>query len=434
MSSFLFAMFEGGGNVPLLVPVVRAVVEAGHEVTVVAGPSIRRPNPPPAASPRFVDRLTGAGARVLQLLDEPLDPLDGYVFGTAMFGRTPASLWGAVDAGRVARWALPWAERLGPVIDDSSPDALVCDFYLHGALAAAEAAGVPTAALVHNATVRWPLPGLPLPPPGASPVAGPRGWARDRLWAVAYRRVATREGAAELDAARAAVGLHALGAPPDEQVMRADRVLVMGTNAFEFELRRPLPRHLRYVGTIVESNDSARWEPPTEVEQPWVLVSLSTLHQGQAPVMRTVLEAVAGLPFQAVVTLGPALAQESFDTPTNVHIETFVPHEAVLPHMSAVITQCGLGTISKVLAHGRPMVCLPVLGDQPSNAARIERLGAGLRLSSDARPAAIVEALRRVLHEPTFRIAAENYAQTVKREDPRRRIVDELESMIPFGT
>ena len=240
-----------------------------------------------------------------------------------------------------------------------------------------------------------------------------------------------REGAAQLDAARGAVGLHALGAPPEEQVMRADRVLVMGTEAFEFELRRPLPRHVRYVGTIVESDGSARWDPPADGEQPWVLVSLSTLPQGQAPVMRNVLEAIAGLPIRAVVTLGPALAQESFDTPTNVQLETFVPHEAVLPHMSAVITQCGLGTISKVLAHGRPMVCLPVLGDQPSNAARIERLGAGLRLSPDARPAAIGKAVRRILDEPTFRTAAENYAHTIEREDPRRTVVDELESMIP---
>ena len=424
-------MFEGGGNVPLLVPVVRAVVERGHEVTVIAGPNIRRPNVPPTASPRLVARLTDAGARVVHLLDEPLDPLDGFVLGTAMFGRTPGSLWGAVDAGRIARWAMPWAKRLRRVIDDTTPDGLVCDFFLYGALAACEAAGLPTAALVHNCTVRWPLPGLPLPPPGATPLGGPHGWARDRLWAAAYRHVAQREAAAQLDAARAAIGLPALGASADEQVMRADRVLVMGTEAFEFPLRGPLPANLRYVGTIVEADAFARWDPPAGDEKPWVLVSLSTLPQGQAPVMRSVLEAIAGLPIRAVVTLGPALAQESFDTPTNVQLEAFVPHEAVLPHVSAVITQCGLGTISKVLDHGRPMVCLPVLGDQPSNAARIARLGAGLRLPRDATPAAIGKAVRRVLDESTFRVAAENYAHSIEGEDPRRVVVDELESMIP---
>ena len=146
--------------------------------------------------------------------------------------------------------------------------------------------------------------------------------------------------------------------------------------------------------------------------------------------MRNVLDAVARLPIRAVVTLGPALTQESFDTPTNVQFETFVPHEAVLPHVSAVVTQCGLSTISKVLARGLPMVCLPVLGDQPANAARIERLGAGLRLSSDAPPTVIGNAIRRVLDEPAFRSAAEKYAQAIEREDPRRNVVDELESLV----
>jgi UDP:flavonoid glycosyltransferase YjiC (YdhE family) len=430
VSSFLFAMFEGGGNVPLLVPVVRAVVERGHDVTVVVGPSIRRPNPPSAASPRLVDPLRDAGGRVVQLLDEPLDPLHGFVLGTAMFGRTPTNLYGAVDAGRTARWSLPWAERLAPVIDRVQPDALVCDFFLYGALTVGEAAGTPTAAVVHNCTIGWPLHGHPLPPPGSTPLQGRRGWARDRLWAAAYRRVARREGAAFVDAARTALGLPALVAPPQEQVMRADRVLVMGTHRFEFPLRRPLPENVRYIGTILEPNPTASWEPALDGEQPLVLVSLSTLPQGQGPVMRNVLEAITRLPIRAVVTLGPTLTQESFDRPTNVQFETFVPHEAVLPHVSAVVTQCGLSTISKTLARGLPMVCLPVLGDQPGNAARIERLGAGVRLSQHASPAEIENAVRRVLDEPAFRSAAEGYASAIEREDPRQRVVDELESLI----
>ena len=236
-------------------------------------------------------------------------------------------------------------------------------------------------------------------------------------------------GRASLDAARAALGLPALFAPPSDQIMRADRVLVMGTRAFELPLRRPLPANIRYIGTILDADSSVQWEPATGGEQPLVLISLSTLPQGQAPVMRNVLDAVARLPIRAVVTLGPALTQESFDAPPNVQVETFVPHEAVLPHVSSVVTQCGLSTISKTLARGLPMVCLPVLGDQPSNAARIERLGAGLRLSPDTSPAVIGNAIQRVVDEPTFRSAAEEYASVIEREDPRRSVVDELESL-----
>jgi UDP:flavonoid glycosyltransferase YjiC (YdhE family) len=314
-------------------------------------------------------------------------------------------------------------------MDQARPDVLVCDFFLYGALAAGERARVPTAALVHNSSVSWPLPGLPLPPPGSRPLRGPYGRLRDRLWAIAYRRVARREAAASVNAARAFLGLPALGGAPHEQITRSERVLVMGTPAFELPLRRALPGNIRYVGTILETESSTAWAPAGDRERPWVLVSLSTLPQGQGPMMRNVLDAIGGLPIQAVVTLGPALAGESFDAPPNAQLETFVPHEAVLPHVSAVVTQCGLSTISKVLVRGLPMVCLPVLGDQPANAVRIEALGAGIRLTQHATPAAIRSAVRRVLDKPRFRVAAERYASTIQRDDPRRAVVRELESL-----
>ena len=69
VGAFLFAMFEGGGNVPLITPVVAAMVERGHDVAVVAGPNIRRPQPS-LPSDGFCDRILGTGARV-PLLDVP---------------------------------------------------------------------------------------------------------------------------------------------------------------------------------------------------------------------------------------------------------------------------------------------------------------------------------------------------------------------------
>ena len=145
------------------------------------------------------------------------------------------------------------------------------------------------------------------------------------------------------------------------------------------------------------------------------------------------LESLRDLPVRAVVTLGPALAGESFDIPANVQVESFVPHEVVLPHVSAVITQCGLSTITKVLAAGLPMVCLPVLGDQPANAARITALGAGVRLPKSASPASIAEAVRRVLDDPRFRDAARRFARTLVTESPTRSTVAELESLLDQG-
>ena len=143
---FLFAMFEGGGNVPLITPVVAAMVERGHDVAVVAGPNIRRPAVP-LPSDRFYDRLRATGARIVPLLDEPIDPLDGYAPGAAIFGRTPASLFGASTSGAPRGGRDRGRSGVAAAIAERRPQVLVCDFFLLGALAAGESAGVPTAAL-----------------------------------------------------------------------------------------------------------------------------------------------------------------------------------------------------------------------------------------------------------------------------------------------
>ena len=50
------------------------------------------------------------GARIVPLLDEPIDPLDGYTARAAIFGRTPDSLLGAIDVGRIGAVVTAWAE------------------------------------------------------------------------------------------------------------------------------------------------------------------------------------------------------------------------------------------------------------------------------------------------------------------------------------
>jgi UDP:flavonoid glycosyltransferase YjiC (YdhE family) len=126
------------------------------------------------------------------------------------------------------------------------------------------------------------------------------------------------------------------------------------------------------------------------------------------------------------VTLGPSLAASQFTPPPNVTLETFLSHAAVLPHVDAMVTQCGLGTLMKALTHGVPLVCIPLVGDQPDNAARVTARGAGLRVSADAPPARIREAIQRVVTDPAFKQAAHQLATKMAGEDAVQAAVDEI--------
>jgi len=106
-----------------------------------------------------------------------------------------------------------------------------------------------------------------------------------------------------------------------------------------------------------------------------------------------------------------------------------VPHSAVLPHVAAMVTQCGLGSLTKALIHGVPLVCLPLIGEQADNAARIVAHGAGLRLPAEATPDQIRAALHRVLDEPGFRHAARRLGTRLAAETPEETAAYELEAL-----
>jgi UDP:flavonoid glycosyltransferase YjiC (YdhE family) len=84
----------------------------------------------------------------------------------------------------------------------------------------------------------------------------------------------------------------------------------------------------------------------------------------------------------------------------------------------------------KALAHGVPMVCIPLVGDQADNAARIEALGAGVRLPANAEPGRIRAAIERVLTDRALRLGAQRVASAIAGEDPVQAAVDDIESVL----
>ena len=68
----------------------------------------------------------------------------------------------------------------------------------------------------------------------------------------------------------------------------------------------------------------------------------------------------------------------------------------------------GSGSVLGALAHGLPLVLLPMGADQPQNAQRCAALGAGRVLDViAATPDDVRDAVSAVLSEPSYRAAAE---------------------------
>jgi MGT family glycosyltransferase len=393
---------------------VRALVDRGHDVTVLAEDSTEADV-----------RATGATFRPwVQGLNRPdrrpeHDPYRDWEV------TNPLQLFARLVDTQFVGPAPGYLADVQAAIAAQRPDAVLCSQFAFGAMIGAEAAGVPFAVLMPNVYL-LPCAGLPPLGLGFQPAHGPVGRLRDRLVGGLSRRTFDRRGLDRLNALRAEHGLAPLATFWD-QVHRAQRELVMTSPDFDFP--GTLPDGAVYVGPVLDDPAWAQpWAPPPG-EGPLVLVALSSTFQDQVAVLQRVVDALATLPVRGLVTTGPALSPADLRAAPNVAVVASAPHSQVLAHAAAVVTHGGHGTVVKALAAGVPLVVAPHGRDQADNAARVTARGAGVAVKRTATPAALAAAVRTVLDGPGYRAGAERLGAAIRRDAASGALVRELEAV-----
>jgi len=412
---FLFVMWEGFGTVPPELGVAKELIERGHRVTVLADDAIKPEATATGAD--FVGYEHAPNRRSKHIDDDVMrdwEARDGAEVFLRVIDRIMCG-----PALAVARDVVALHER-DPV------DCVVGCAFVLGAMIGAESAGLPRAVLYPNLDFR-PAPGRPGFGPGLPPLEGPEGEARDaEIWAGC--RALFAAGQPALDEARRELGLPTLTHPWDEH-SRADRVLLLTSRHFDYPYE--LPQRTVFAGPVL---DDPSWSDSNEAasgksDKPLVLVSLGTSFQNQRQMYREVVKALGRLPVEAVVTLGNVLEPNELDAPDNVRVVASAPHGPLLERAAVMISHGGHGSVMKALAAGVPLLCMPISREQPENAARVEWLGAGLRLDASAPSEDIERALWRLLREDRFRSKAQQLSREIRLEIAEHIAVKELEQL-----
>jgi MGT family glycosyltransferase len=411
---YLFAIIDGGGTVPADTSVIRAMVERGHDVRVLAD-SVLAPD------------IETTGAEHVPWNRAPqrpdLDPQSVII--RDWDAKSPFEAFGRVRDGVMTGPAALFAADVRAELQRRPADAVVANFFVFGAQIAAEAEQVPFAFLVSN-LLSFPNSGTPPLGPGLKLARGPLGRTRDAALNRVMRRLFDK-GLDPLNDARRAHGLEPV-ASVLENFERADRLLLLTSRAFEYETYSP-PPNTRVVGPRVDDPVWAGdWSPPPG-DGPLVLVGMSSTFMDHADALQRVATALGGLPVRALMTTGPSIPVESIDAPANVTVVERAPHSEVLRHASAMVTHAGHGSVIKALAAGVPVVALPLGRDQLDNAARVAHHGAGLRLKANAKPETIAKAVQRVIAEGSFSAGAERIAAAIAAETARDQAAEELETL-----
>ena len=335
---------RGEGHLRPLLPFADAFRSQGHDVLIAA------PEDTTAA-------VLDAGHEAWALPQAPAAVID------AVFARAHAAepeeanriVVGELFAGVNARAALPGV--MGAVAE-WQPDALMHETCEFTAALVAERAALPCVRVaVHMAHLEAYIAGFAAP---------------------------------SVDALRAQVGV---GTDPDGERLLAGPSVTLTPPALDGGTTEG---HYREPATALEI------PPGTGDPRPLVYVSFGTVapRSGAYPdAYRDAIEQLAGLDVRVLLNTGRQDPAELGPLPAGVHARPWVREAQVLPHVSAMVSHAGAGSVRTALAAGVPMALAPRFGDQPLNARAVQEAGAGLVVERADR---IAETVKVLLSDPAY--------------------------------
>ncbi|MFN2463730.1 MAG: glycosyltransferase [Candidatus Dormibacteria bacterium] len=179
-------------------------------------------------------------------------------------------------------------------------------------------------------------------------------------------------------------------------------------------------------------------------DKPIVYVTLGTVFNGNLPLFQLVISALAAEPYNVVVATGAGVPASAFgELPTNVRLGGYLPQSLVAARSAAVLCHGGYNTVISAMSAGVPMYAIPMGADQPYNAERVAAAGAGLHAAihdgppvagpppfTPPAPGEVRDAVRRLLEDPSFKAGAERVAAEIAAMPPVVTAVERIEVLV----
>lgn len=186
------------------------------------------------------------------------------------------------------------------------------------------------------------------------------------------------------------------------------------------------PEHFAFVGPSIRP---ARSEVEKTGEK-LVYISMGTVNNDMLPLYQACIEAVKGTHWQVILSVGDQVdAGKLQKLSENVFVHSTVDQIAVLEKADAFLTHCGMNSASEGLYFGVPLVMLPQTSEQGGVAARVEQLGAGLRLKKTT-PEAIRGTLETVMNDPSYRDNVKKIAESFRASGGAKAAADCIEDCL----
>ncbi|HOD71060.1 MAG TPA: glycosyltransferase [Deltaproteobacteria bacterium] len=273
-----------------------------------------------------------------------------------------------------------FTRRISRLVKNFKPDIIVSDFFFYSTPLVAELNNLPYIMIYHSGL---PFGGKDVPPFGSGlPVSTqdthPKRIFREKEQELSKRLITT------VNRARKAFSLKPVNFDLLKMPYSPWLNLVATHEAIDIP-RYNLGPNTVYVGPIFMNMGINRSSFPYDElceDKYKIYVSLGTVFNDKPKIYQDIIRALQENPhYQIIVSAGGAydkISRKRYNS--NVMLFQSVPQAELLKRIDLVVSHGGNNTLNETLYHGKPVIVLPVGGEQHDNASRIEFHGLGYRI------------------------------------------------------
>lgn len=181
-----------------------------------------------------------------------------------------------------------------------------------------------------------------------------------------------------------------------------------------------------------ESDES--FELPSEFRQKLqpndklVYVSMGSMGSIDVDLMKRIIKPLSTLPYKFIVSKGPFA--EEYKLGDNMWGESYLPQIQILPLVDMVITHGGNNTITETMTFGKPMLVMPLFGDQFDNAQRILEKGYGYRIEPyQFEDSELIEKVEKILNDNEMIKRGQKAAERIRNSNSKEKVCEKIEQL-----
>ncbi len=166
-----------------------------------------------------------------------------------------------------------------------------------------------------------------------------------------------------------------------------------------------------------------------------IFISMGTVFNEQPELYEKCFEAFKDVEATVVLVVGKKINISQFENiPNNFKLYNYVPQLELLQYADVFVTHGGMNSSSEALYYGVPLVVIPVTGDQPLVAKRVNEVGAGIRLNRKELTSEMLrESVKKVMDDVTFKEKSRKVGESLRNAGGYNRAVDEILKMNSYS-